>query len=144
MVIEFNDYKSASVKSIAVKANSSVKCTTQFMSGKLLMFAKLSLKSFIYYLVELLSFPEENPVVAKIYDKYNIEQVLCYHMLTDTNSTSLQFIIVSNPTGTYPKCNVHDILFEIFSYTEVRHRFDKSNKFWRRFGVHCPQNQKGH
>ena len=66
MVIEFNDYKSASVKSIAVKANSSVKCTTRFMSGKLLMFAKLSLKSFIYYLVKLLSFPEENPVVAKI------------------------------------------------------------------------------
>ena len=66
MVIEFNDYKSASVKSIAVKANSSVKCMTQFMSGKLLMFAKLSLKSFIYYLVKLLSFPEENSVVAKI------------------------------------------------------------------------------
>ena len=100
MVIEFNDYKSASVKSIAVKANSSVKCTTRFMSGKLLMFAKLSLKSFIHSLVELLSFPEENPIVAKIYDKYNIEQVLCYQVLTDTDSISLQFIIVSDPTST--------------------------------------------
>ena len=102
MVIEFTDYKSASVKSIAVKANSSVKCTTRFMSGKLLMFAKLSLKSFIHSLVELLSFPEENPIVAKIYDKYNIEQVLCYQVLTDTDSISLQFIIVSDPTGTSP------------------------------------------
>ena len=78
MVIEFNAYKSASVKSITIKDNSSMKCTTRFMSGKLLMFAKLSLKSFIYSLVELSSFPEENPIVAKIYDKYNIEQVLCY------------------------------------------------------------------
>ena len=131
MVIEFNDYKSASVKSIAVKANSSVKCMTQFMSGKLLMFAKLSLKSFIYSLVELSSFSEENPVVAKIYDKYNIEQVLYYQVMTDTDSTSLQFIIVSDPTSTYPKCNVRNMLFEIFSYTEIRHKFDKSDKFWR-------------
>ena len=68
--------------------------------------------------------------------------MLCYQVLTDTNSTFLQFIIVSDPTSTYPKCNVHDILFEIFSYTEVRHRFDKSDEFWRWFGVHCPQNQK--
>ena len=142
MLIEFNNYKSASVKSIAVKANSSVKCTTRFMSGKLLMFAKLSLKSFIYSLVELLSFPEENPIVAKIYAKYNIEQVLCYLVLTDTDSTSLQFIIVSGLTSSYPECNVRNIFFEIFTYIEIRHRFDKSDKFWRRFDVHCPQNQK--
>ena len=91
MVIEFNDHKSASVKSIAVKSKSNIKCTARFMSGKLLMFAKLSLKSFIYSLVELLSFPEENLIVAKIYDKYEIEQVLCYRVLTDRDSTSLQF-----------------------------------------------------
>ena len=74
--------------------------------------------------------------MSKIYDKYNIEQVL-----TDTDSTSLQFIIVSDPTSTYPECSVRNILFEIFSYTEICHRFDKSDEFWRRFGVHCPQNQ---
>ena len=80
MIIEFNDHKSASVKSIAVKSVTNVKCTTRFMSGKLLMFAKLSLKSFIYSLVELLHFPEENPVVASIYEKYEIEQILCYQV----------------------------------------------------------------
>ena len=58
------------------------------MSEKLLMFAKLSLKSFIYSLVELLAFPEENPIVHQIYDKYNIEWIYCYHVLTDTDSTS--------------------------------------------------------
>ena len=35
MVIEFNEYQSSSVKSIAVKTNTSIKCTTRFMSGKL-------------------------------------------------------------------------------------------------------------
>ena len=72
MVIEFNEYKSSSVKSIAVKANTNINCTTGFMSGKLLMFAKLSLKSFIYSLVELLTFPEDHPIVSQIYEKYDI------------------------------------------------------------------------
>ena len=106
MIIEFNDHKSASVKSIAVKSVTNVKCTSRFMSGKLLMFTKLSLKSFIYSLVELLHFPEENPVVASIYEKYEIEQILCYQVLTDTDSTLIQFIIVSDPTRSFPECDV--------------------------------------
>ena len=90
MIIEFNEHKSSSVKSVAVKSESVVKCTTRFMSGKLLMFAKLSLKSFIYSLVELLHFPEEDPdqVVSSIYEKYKIEQILCSQVLTDIDSTS--------------------------------------------------------
>ena len=69
MILEFNDAQSASIKSIAVKNETSIKCTTRFMSGKLLMFAKLSLRSFIYSLVELLYFPEENPIVFQIYEQ---------------------------------------------------------------------------
>ena len=144
MIIEFNEQKSSSVKSVAVKSGSVVKCTTRFMSSKLLMFAKLSLKSFIYSLVELLHFPEEDPdqVVSSIYEKYKIEQILCYQVLPDTDSTSIQFIIVSEPDSSYPECNVRDILFEIFSKTKIWKRFDKSNEFWRKFNVHCPQDEK--
>ena len=142
MVIDFNDYKSSSVKSISAKANTNIKCTTRFMSGKLLMFTKLSLKNVIYSLVELLTFPEEHPIVSKIYKKFDIERIFCCYVLTDTDSKSIQFIIISDPSSTYPECDVRDILFEIFSSTEIRDRFDKSDEFWRRFGVHCPQNQK--
>ena len=35
-----------------------------------------------------------------------------------------------------------DILFEIFSKTEISRRFDKSNKFWERFNIHKPDEQK--
>ena len=66
MLLEFNDSQSSCIKQIAVKTNTNIKCTTRFMSGKLLMFPKLSLKSFIYSLVELLAFPEENETVKKI------------------------------------------------------------------------------
>ena len=91
------------------------------MSGKLLMFAKLLLKSFIYSLVELLQFPKKKTSIeASIYKKYNIEQIFCYQVLTDTDSTSHQFIFVSGLASSYPECNVRDILFEIFSKTEIR------------------------
>ena len=74
MILEFNDSQSSAIKLIAVNNETNIKCTTRFMSGKLLMFAKLSLKSFIYSLVELLYFSDENPIVQSIYNKYYIEK----------------------------------------------------------------------
>ena len=114
MILEFNDAQSSAIKSIAVKNETNIKCTTRFMSGKLLMFAKVSLKSFIYSLVELLYFPDENSIVLSIYNKYNIEKIHCYHILTDTDSTAIQFVIISNIESTYPENKVREILFEIF------------------------------
>ena len=93
MITEFDEDKSSSVKSIAVKSGTNIKRTSRFMSGKLLMFAKLSQRSFIYSLVEL----------------------FCYQVLTDTDSTSIHFIFVSDLASLYPECNLRDILFEIFS-----------------------------
>ena len=51
MVAEFNDRESASIKSFAVKKGNEIKVDTQFVSGKLLMFTKLSLKNLIYDLI---------------------------------------------------------------------------------------------
>ena len=127
MIIEFNEQKSASVRSIAVKSNHFVKCTMRFMYGKLLMFAKLSLKSFIRSLVKLLHFPEENPIVSDIYKKYQIEEIHCYQVLTDTDSTSTQFIIVSEPESKFPECDIRDILFEIFSKQRLIFAKDLTN-----------------
>ena len=56
MVIDFSDRECTSIKSFAVRNKSVVKATPRFMSGKLLMFAKLSLKSFIYDLAETFLF----------------------------------------------------------------------------------------
>ena len=64
------------------------------MSGKLLVFAKLSLKSFIYEVTETFCFSKEN--VKKINDKYKIERVETFHILTDTDSTALKFMFISD------------------------------------------------
>ena len=74
MRIEFNKLNISSVKSIAVKSETNIKCTSSFMSGKLLMFGKLLLHSFLYLLVEL----------------------FCSQVLTDTGSTSFKFIDVTD------------------------------------------------
>ena len=72
-----------------------IKISTRFLSGKMFILAKLSLMNFIYALVETISFPNEK--VKKIYDKYLIEKVYIYHVLTDTDSTCLQFMFLSDP-----------------------------------------------
>ena len=59
------------------------------MSGKLLMFAKLSLKSFIYELSKTMCFPNET--VLNIYKKHGIEKVEILHVLTDPDSPSVKF-----------------------------------------------------
>ena len=50
MVVEFNDRKSASIKSFAVKKRNEIKVTTRFMSSKLLTFPNfLSKVSFMIF-----------------------------------------------------------------------------------------------
>ena len=75
MIFDFNDRESASIKSFAVKKKSAIKVTSTFMSGKLPMFAKLSLKSFIYALAEIFSFPSD--IVQVIYKKISNWKNFC-------------------------------------------------------------------
>ena len=98
------------------------------MSGKLLMFAKLSLKSFLYDIVETFCFPAE--AVAEIYKKYLIEKVYVYHILTDTDSTALQFTFISDPNSNLPEEKYGDVIFEVIITTKIYRRFDSSHKFW--------------
>ena len=86
MIFGFNGVESASIKSFTVKKKIEIKVTTRFMSDKLLMFAKLTLKSFISILAETLYLPD-----ATVREKYHIGRVIFCHILTDTGSTSLLF-----------------------------------------------------
>ena len=138
MEVEFNDRVSASIKSFAVKKKNVIKATTRFMSGKLLMFAKLSLKSFTYTLTETLYFP--NVIVKEIYKKYQIEKIICYHLLTDTDSTSLQFIIISDPSSNFLESKLRDIIFEVIVKTKIYNTFDTSHPFLGK--IRCKKTQE--
>ena len=56
------------------------------------MSAKVSLKSFIYDIIHVFSFPDEE--VWAVYNQYDIEKCFLYLNLTDTDSCSIFFVLV--------------------------------------------------
>ena len=58
-LIDFADQYSASIKSIAIQKESKIHLTTRFLNGKMLMFSKVSVKSFIYDLIDVFMFPND-------------------------------------------------------------------------------------
>ena len=133
MLIGFNCLHSASIQSFVIKKDNNVKLTTRFLSRKTLMFAKLSSISFIYKLVETFLFSHD--IVKKIYQKYLIEKVYIYHVLTDTDSTCLKFVFVSSTDSDIPDKKFRDIIFEIIVASKIYNRFDSSNVYWEKFGA---------
>ena len=107
--------------------------SSRFMSGKLLMFAKLSLKSFDYSLCKILHSP--GPKDKEIFEKYQIEKMQCYLVLTDTDSTALQFIIISDTDSDFPESKNRDVPFEVVTKTDIYKRFDSSHPFWENFNA---------
>ena len=121
----------ASIKSFAIKQRSKVKITTRFMPGKLVMFA---LKSFIFVISKTFCFPQEN--VIEIYKKYIIETVEIFHVLTDTDSTSLKFIFISDPNSELlPEETFWDIIFKVIIASGIYKRFESCHVFWHIFGA---------
>ena len=140
MLIDFDNRESASIKSFAVRKRDKIKVTTRFMSGKLLMLAKRSLKSFIYDVAETFSFPDQT--MAEIYKKYVIEDIIINHILTDTDSTALQFTFISDPNSDLPEDKFRDIIFEVIIATKIYKRFDTSHEFWDIFGSRKAKKKK--
>ena len=66
-LIDFDEAYVSSVKSLAVKKETKVNLTTRFLNGKMLMFSKTSIQSFVY-----LMFPDD--VLKKIYEKNEIQK----------------------------------------------------------------------
>ena len=54
------------------------------------MFSKVSMKRFVYNLIDVFMFPNEE--IKKIYDEYNVQRCL-YQNLTDTDSSSVFLLL---------------------------------------------------
>ena len=84
-LIDFDEEYSSSIKSLAVKQSNKVNLTTRYLNGKMLMFSKVSIKSFVYDLIDVFMFPNE-------YINQN---------LTDTDSTSTFFVFICDLKCSY-------------------------------------------
>ena len=91
-LIDFDEEYSASIRSVPIEKNKKVSLTTRFSSGKMLMFSKVSIKSFVYDLIDIFMFL--NKEIREIYQKYQVEKAYLYQNLTDTDSTSVFFVFI--------------------------------------------------
>ena len=55
-LIDFDEEYSCSIRSIAIEKSSKIILTTQFLNGKMLMFSKVSIESFVYDLIDVFIF----------------------------------------------------------------------------------------
>ena len=93
-LIDFDEENSCSIRSITIEKNKKVSLTTQFLNGKMLMFDKVSIKSFVYDLMDVFMFPAQE--IQDIYQKYQVPKCYLYQNLTDTDSTSIFLILFAN------------------------------------------------
>ena len=56
-LIDFDEEYCSSIRSLAVKKSIKANLTTRYLNGKMLMFSKISLKSFVYNLIDIFMFP---------------------------------------------------------------------------------------
>ena len=129
ITVDFCAEETATIKSFAMKEKQEVQVTKTFLSGKMLMFAKPSLMSFIYEMLETFCFPNE--IVKKICDK----KVYVYTSQQITTVLGLEFLFVSDPASDIIDKNYSYIIFEVIIGSKSYNRFDTSHNFWDRFGV---------
>ena len=132
-VIDFGAEQSNSVKAMISKQNCNIKATTRFLSGKMLMFAKVSIKSFVCDMIDAFMFPDE--IVKAVYEKYNIETCYLYQCLTDTDSTSLNVVFLCGENCTISESYSRKIVFEVMTKSKILKRLDLSHDFWADFDV---------
>ena len=116
-----------------MKKNANEKPTTRLFSGKMLMFAKISLESFVNDLTETFFFPDKK--TREIYNKYMVERVFPYSILTDTKSICVFFIFICKPESDLYDSKFKDVLFEVIVENELLHRFDTSHEFWENYSA---------
>ena len=139
-MIDFEYNASNSIKSIAIKKNTNVKVTSRFIKGKMLMFAKLSIKSFVYDMIDVFCFPNND--IQAVYDFYQIEKCFLYQNLTDTDSTSLLFVFICNLKSTLPESEARKVIFECMTKSKILERLDVSNEYWKQYNVYNAATKK--
>ena len=126
-LIDFDEEYCSSIRSLAVKKSVKANLTTRYLNGKMLMFSKISLKSFVYNLIHVFMFP--NNVTKKIYDQHKVQKCYLYQNLMDTDSTSIFFVFICELGCPVDERESRQIIFEVMIKSELFNRLELSNDF---------------
>ena len=140
-LIDFDEDYSCSIKSLAIEKNSKINLTTRFLNGKMLMFSKVSIKSFVYDLIDIFMFPTTK--ILKFYHKYDVDYCYLYQNLTDTDSTSMFFVFLCNLNSCLSEDKARNIIFEVMLESKVFDRLDLLVQFYEQFDCRNEDLKKG-
>ena len=125
-IMDFSDNDTESIKALAIKKNDKVKITTTFIKGKMLMFSKASIRSFVYDLIDIFSFPDDE--INEIYARNDIIRCFIYLILTDKDSCSIQFLVLTDFKSHITENEARKLIFEII-LLKIGQRIDTNDDF---------------
>ena len=126
-MVDFDKRESNSIKSIVVNSSTTVDVNARFWKRKMLMFAKMYLKSFAYNIIDVFCFPDDK--FKGIFDKNDIEKCFLYLNLTDTDICSMFFLFICKLECCIPESDFRNVLFEIFKHSKIAPRLDIFDDF---------------
>ena len=97
----------------------------------MLMFIKVSIKSFVYDLIDTFIFP--NAKIQEIYKKYKVNHCYLDQNLTNTDSTSMFFVFICDLNSNMREDKVRNIIFEVMLKSKIFDRLDMSAEFYEQF-----------
>ena len=106
---------------------------TCFMSGKLLILAKVSLAGFIYDVIDVFFFP--NKRVRSLFEEKGIIQCFVYLLLTITDSALIQFILVYDKLRLITNKEAQNFISEITSGSKIFGRLNLLLEYFEGFNV---------
>ena len=83
----------------------------------MLMFSKTSIKSFVYDLIDVFMFPDEQ--ITKINGDYKIQKCFIYQNLTDRDSTSVFFVFICELFCSVNEEKSREIIFKILIESKI-------------------------
>ena len=106
----------------------------------MLMFSKISVKSFVYDLIDVFMFPNEE--IQKIYKKHKINKCYLDQNLSDTDSSSMFFLFICDLQCNLKENEAKDLIFEIILKSKLFDRIDLSADYFEKFQRKNPDLKK--
>ena len=95
------------------------------------MFSKVSIKSFVYDLVDVFMFPNHD--IQEIYQQYQVNRYSLYQNLTDTDSTSMFFVFICDLNSCVSEDKARNIIFDVMTKSKIFDRLDLLAEFYEQF-----------
>ena len=105
------------------------------------MFSKVSIRLFVYDLIDVFCFPDE--IVNKIYCKNSIIKCHFYlNLTTNTDSCSIFLNFICKKECDIAESESRNLIFEILKQSKITKRFDPTDDFWEQFEIRNTKTKK--